>query len=1060
MIEQNPAHATVSLSCVYLKQKGTNSALSTRIPFPTSVDSLMKTAERLYGNVMTVVSLLTEDGHRIDSVDDIVPGSTVLVSSCDAAGESPVRNFPSPVAKKGAIMSADSFARLFGANESQCHDVTETEPGVFSFADRTTPKKEPRQKPKFVSRRPPKKVEEDEAPADQDEGQGAGSARRRRRHSRMRGRSENSPERSTERADAQASPGRDSKASPKASPGKDSRASPKASPGKDSRASPKSSPGRDSRASPGRGSRASPGRDSSFMSQEESDQDARQRLGQRKTKEQEGPKCRLQPKPRIQMMIEEDERAQGLSGMEDEAPKERRRRHRRHRKQEEDLLSDGEDTEEQPSSSKKGFKIHHRKSRKADDSELQTTDELADDESEQVTPQKKGIQLVARKSKPASPDGEKAGTPKRTMVLQRRSDKSPKSFTESEQTTEEPSEELATPKRRHRKHRKVEADANTTDELDEQSEEKGSMKMRRRTPNKAGDSERRLTDEISFGSEEKTASATKGIRLQARPRKLDKDGVESTPPPKRTMGLQRKSPTPKSTPVTESDQMTTDELAEAGSGRKGTPNRKKLALRPSASKSSAVSTPKSQAKASESYSDDSYYSESEEKPVRPQRSPGATHPEIIKAENMDDMFQLLVGESSIQGKIENAFENLPRYKDALKALPSMEIQHGTEWFEKLLEFAGSQGIEHYGDDTYGIDDMIGNARALLVDRRFNTGTSFSHRHNIGVIGPRQSGKSTFLSILTEEVLVDLAATDEWKKTFVFIADLNRVCALANDYAEFYHAIVALTCKLLEWQRPHFSKYLGMIQNYFNSITSLNCAPKFSKAFVVSEETRALSINLQKIADQLAGVWHDPNGLVSWLTSVISFPSAIAKAFDFRKTLTILDHFDASDVVVTGSPDRFEDSKEVAFLADVFKFVTKNDNFILACQDQSHFYSILPSISGDVNCTLSDIELVSTIGLVPSQGDNRQFLVSFTGETSGYPFTVEACGGIPYFLQIWEELHKLYDEVEKGDGDSDEKQIQMNAYMQEFMKILFQITTGEEKFEVLSITRTTRKSKSK
>ena len=1059
MNEQNPAHATVSLSCVYLRQKGTNSALSTRIPFPTSVDSLMKTAERLYGNVMTVVSLMTEDGTRINSVDEIVPGSTVLVSSCDAAGESPVRNFPSPVAKKGAIMSADSFARLFGANESQCHDVTETEPGVFSFADRTTPKKEPRQKPKFVSRRPPKKAEEDEVlAAEQDEG--LGSSRKRRRHSR-RGRSENSPERSAERAEAPASAGKDSKASPgkdsKATPGRDSRASP----GRDSRAS----PGRDSRASPGRSSRASPGRDSSFMSQEESDQDANQRLRQRKPKEQEGPKCRLQPKPRIQMMIEEDERAQGLSGMEEEErpePKEKRRRHRRHRKQEEDLLSDGEDTEEQPSSSKKGLKIHHRKSRKADDSEQQTTDELADDESEQVTPQKSGIQLVTRKSKPATPDGGKAGTPKRMMVVQRKSDKAEKVVTESEQTNEEPSEEMATPKRRHRKHRKVEADANTTDELEEQSEEKGSMKIRRRTPKKTGDSERQLTDEISYESEEKTASATKGIRLQARPKKLDGEGVESTPPLRKTMGLQRKSPTPKSTPVTESDQMTTDELAETGSGRKGTPNRKKLALRPSASKSSAVSTPKSETKQLEeaSYSDDSYYSDSEEKPVKPQRSPGTTHPEIIKAENMDDMFQLLVGESSIQGKIDNALESLPRYKDALKALPSMEIQQGTEWFEKLLEFAGSQGIEHYGEDTYGIDDMIGHARCLLVDRRFNTGTSFSHRHNIGVIGPRQSGKSTFLSALTEEVLVDLAATDEWKKTFVFIADLNRVCALANDYAEFYHAIVALTCKLLEWQRPHFSKYLGMIQNYFNSITSLNCPPKFSKAFVVSEETRPLSISLQRIADQLSAVWHDPHGLVPWLTSVIAFPSAIAKAFEFRKTLTIMDHFDASDVVVTGSPDRFEDSKEVVFLADVFKFVTKNDNFILACQDQSHFYSILPSISGDVNCTLSDIELVSTIGLVPNQGDNRQFLVSFTGETSGYPFTVEACGGVPFFLQIWEELHKMYDEVENGDGDSDEKQIQMNAYMQEFMKVLFQITTGDEKFEVLSITRTTRKSKSK
>ena len=1065
---------------------------------------------------MSVVSVLTEDGRRIASIDDIVPGSTVLVSSCDTMGQSPPKNPPSPVSKKSQIMSADSFARLFGTNEpqSQCQDVTEKEPGVFSFADKTTPKKEPRQKPRFVSQRKKEKEEQErkareeldqslddvtsqEEPEQSQQSQGRGS--RQRRRSQKKG-LDSSPERSL---DSQSSPSKE---------------------------------------------RLTPVRENSWVSTEEPESEQKERTHHRK-RNSEGPKCRLQSKPRIQMMIEEEERKAMMEEEEEPEPVQevKRRRHRRHRKQEEapaaeetntteGLLSDGEDEEEKPAtpsrsrshhrrhrkggdseqqltdeekpaSAKKGIRLHHRGSKKAEDSEQQLTDELADDEvtdEEKPTSAKPGIRIHTRSSKKAEdseltdeladdeveekPTSAKKGirihrrdskkvedseltdevadddaSPKRTMsiqpkktkntdesdetpkkmIIQRKSNTPKESFHDSEvMTTEEQSyEEPATPtsKTRRRRHRKAnESPMNTSNEqTDEESEEKPSLglKIRSKKLNKTEDSEYQTTEE--YESEEKPAP--KGMTIQTKAKKN-----ESPATPKRTMVLQQKSPATTDVPTSESESKP----------------KKTLALRPSGSKSSAV---KSEAKTSEepSYYDDDYdYDESDEKPVK-EKSSEKAGPQIMNAETMEDMFKVLLGDTSIETKIEDGLETLPRFKEVLKTLPSMEGQQGTMWFEKALEFASTQGLESLGDDAFYIDDMIGHARAVLVDRRFNTGTSFSHRHNIGVIGPRQSGKSVFLRVLADEILVDLAATDEWKKTFVFIADLAPVCSLAHDFAEFYNAIVALTFKQLEWQRPHFAKHLKMIQAYFSSIPFLACPPKFTKAFVVEEETRALALKLQKIADTLSALWHDPSGLVQWITNVVTFPSTIAKAFDFTKTLTILDHFDACDVSIVGHPDVFEDSKEVVFLADIFKFVLRIENFILACQDQERFYSILPAISGDENCCLKDhIELVSTIGLVPEQDDARQFLVSFTGETSGYPFTIDACGGVPFFLQIWEELNKMFDDVESDDGDKAEKQISMNAYMQEFMKILFQINTGDQPFEVTSITRTNRKAKSK
>ena len=163
MFDQNAAHGTVSISFVYIRPKGTNSALSTRIPYPSSFESLMKTAHRLFDGMMNVASLFTEDGHRVRSLDDLTPGASILVSNCEEDMASPRRNPPSPVkGPKRQIMSTDSFALLFGTDSPQANvqDMSESEPKVFSFADKTTPTNEPRPKPKFVSRRQKARAEE------------------------------------------------------------------------------------------------------------------------------------------------------------------------------------------------------------------------------------------------------------------------------------------------------------------------------------------------------------------------------------------------------------------------------------------------------------------------------------------------------------------------------------------------------------------------------------------------------------------------------------------------------------------------------------------------------------------------------------------------------------------------------------------------------------------------------------------------------------------------------------------------------------------------------------
>ena len=201
-------------------------------------------------------------------------------------------------------------------------------------------------------------------------------------------------------------------------------------------------------------------------------------------------------------------------------------------------------------------------------------------------------------------------------------------------------------------------------------------------------------------------------------------------------------------------------------------------------------------------------------------------------------------------------------------------------------------------------------------------------------------------------------------------------------------------------------------------------------------------------------------MVSWVTNVLTLPNEMAKAFGFTKTISILDHVDTADVMISGRPEPFTESRDILCLIDIVKFVAMNDNYIMACQDQSRFYATLPSLSDDTNCNLIDyIELVSMIGIVP-YADDRQFMVEFAPDRLLYTLTVDACGCIPSYLQLWEELNRLYDEMELKEDDEvkEEERLIFNSHMQHAMQILF--GQAGDAFEVMSARRTTRNSGTK
>jgi hypothetical protein len=321
-----------------------------------------------------------------------------------------------------------------------------------------------------------------------------------------------------------------------------------------------------------------------------------------------------------------------------------------------------------------------------------------------------------------------------------------------------------------------------------------------------------------------------------------------------------------------------------------------------------------------------------------------------------------------------------------------------------------------------------------------------HRLNIGVLGPRHSGKTTFLQLLYNELLLELIATDKWKKTFLFVLDLADLASSAQDFIAFYRGIVSATFSHLYWQRPHLRQHYRMIQSVFEAIPSSSKAPPFPKAFARDDQTRHLAAGLANLVNDLNRLWRTPDALVRWLVNVALFPRHIATIFGFNQTVVVFDHFDVVDALLTPEQSPFPDSSGAIWLYDAIKALLIRSSYIIAAHDEARFCGLLPSGTAEVSIDLSEtINYCSTVGFLSSDpAETDGFLVQFATDPRLWTITSELCGGTPAFLALWQDLEEAANTV-----SSEEDELILVATAQEILRMLLRCKGERDSLEVLS-----------
>ncbi|OHT04738.1 hypothetical protein TRFO_06169 [Tritrichomonas foetus] len=417
--------------------------------------------------------------------------------------------------------------------------------------------------------------------------------------------------------------------------------------------------------------------------------------------------------------------------------------------------------------------------------------------------------------------------------------------------------------------------------------------------------------------------------------------------------------------------------------------------------------------------------------------------EEVKNSNIYNVFTQLLNDDFLgeDGKEALMYFDKPT-RSLIAHLPELEDIQKARWFSKSFDVIHSYGFPIVDESLIGYDSMIGIARCNIMDHRFNTKNGSLHRFNVAITGPRRSGKSTFLSIFIQELLLEMATTEKWKEYFIFALDMEHISEICNDFELFYTYMVEATFKQIEHQCPQNAQYIPMIQKYFLSVLLYENPPQFSKPFRESEQTRVLANELQQIANQLSAAWNDVTAFNQFITNCMMFPKMICDIFGLKHMLFIFDNFEVSDIFICPQAPFSEESDNFEFMSLLVYMITIND-FIICCKD--------PHKLADLHL---NVEYLSTLNISTDNAyTNSQFNASINNEI--IPLTVEHCGGIPSYVYSWILLNEFYDYTRKIQSrrEREEAEITLIEKVENLMKLLFMHEDGEDELTVDSVSRT-------
>jgi hypothetical protein len=395
-------------------------------------------------------------------------------------------------------------------------------------------------------------------------------------------------------------------------------------------------------------------------------------------------------------------------------------------------------------------------------------------------------------------------------------------------------------------------------------------------------------------------------------------------------------------------------------------------------------------------------------------------------------------------KVDSAVNDLENWqKKLIGASSSLEHDQTVAWSQSLNTLFQQQNLNAQ-QATAGKDSLIRRARSLIAKHRFAFPGGTSHSFRIAIVGPPRSGKSTYLAVFAQQLLLELVAAGDWKQTFIFPLDVATIPDLFTDLGALYKTIVQLTFQAIAAQRPLMAQFAGGLTQAFER--AVDGKPLLPRGFVLSEDFRLIVPEIRALLGLFTSLWLDRTALEPFLASTFKFPVLMGRVFGFSKFVIVVDHIDLADDVLKQMPP-FEEAAFNVFSIEYLKQLLSSASFVASCQESNGLGNLFAGMcDGAVDLT-EGLEFTSTLDIVePSEEElEREFLITVDDdEEQQVALSIRHFGGCAAYVRGWEEMKALAAQVEAAEGEieREEPQLWLNAQAHKTCQQLFVDESGQ------------------
>lgn len=400
------------------------------------------------------------------------------------------------------------------------------------------------------------------------------------------------------------------------------------------------------------------------------------------------------------------------------------------------------------------------------------------------------------------------------------------------------------------------------------------------------------------------------------------------------------------------------------------------------------------------------------KRVRRKNSNGEYEYEYVydeEYEEYDEEIRNLTMEELQSSLFKGSPDILEKLLKQLQEMSVLEREQLSHWLNAVKNLILSE--EEINNLSF-MDDMLRHADLLLS--KLKTPLSFL---NFAIVGPRYSGKTTFLAVFLTRIADLLLSNNQWKKSFVCYLDFRKISEKAKNINEFYQQIVDITFSQIEKQVPELKPYTQKTNKFFKDLPSGKVAPSFPKRIAIDKEFPDADIKFTRLAQRLFASFKDEDGLSKTVDLILSFPQEVGTIFTLPCVHYIIDHFENSNIPIQPSeqsPSKRKQSQGI--IVTRLKQMLGGKSYVICCQNEPSFLKILREIKGSSPeiKTKVIISNISDMEIAPDTKDEskREVHVTYKDGHSHIVLTRDKCQGCIAFLAKWNHLMKLAKAVEE------------------------------------------------